>query len=183
MPSYTTRKTKTGTVVDVRFRIWGEETFDIPNLYKSVRKPNRKEMKSEMKIWELKEFLRFQETVDDVLWKTFFMCLFYSGRRVGEAVALSDADVYRVNGVYCLDINKNLSRKTMRTDDKFVISAPKTATSNRAVALPQVMNAQIDQYLAYKTAHEIPGKSAGFLRRRRAEEERSEVEIPRLRSE
>lgn len=138
------------------FLTWCEETYDILNQYKIVRKPKRKEMKREMKFWELNEFLRFQEAVDDIIWKTFFMCLFYSGCRVGELVALDDGNVVKSGDNYTLNINKGLTRKTLHTDDKFVITAPKTSTSNRTIVLPQVMTEQIDLYFAYKQENHIP---------------------------
>lgn len=143
--------------VFMSFLNWCEETYDIPNAFKMIRKPKRKEMKAEMQFWELDEFLSFSEAVDDIFWKTFFMGLFYSGCRVGEMLALSDNDVYLVEGNYCFNICKNLTRKTMNTEDKFLISAPKTASSNRTVILPDVMTKQIKLYLEYKKSNDVPG--------------------------
>ncbi len=138
------------------FLTWCEETYDILNQYKMVRKPKRKEMKREMNFWEIEQFLKFQETIDDIMWKTFFMCLFYSGCRVGEIIALNDHDVVKEKQNYILNINKGLTRKTMQTDDKYVISAPKTLSSNRSVTLPNIMTEQIDIYFAYKNDNNIP---------------------------
>lgn len=132
------------------FLSWCEETYDIPNLLRQLRKPKRKEMKTEMQFWELDEFVRFQNAVDDVMWKTFFMGLFYSGCRVGELLALSDKDVKFENGECSFVINKGLTRKTGKSAEKFLITAPKTATSNRTVILPAVMTNQIELYLQYK---------------------------------
>ncbi len=132
------------------FLSWCEETYEIPNLLKSIKKPKRKEIKTEMQFWEIDEFLSFEKVVDDVFWKTFFMCLFYSGCRVGELLALSDKDVYKENGLYTIVINKGLTRKTDGTNEKFLITAPKTDSSNRKVQLPEVMTQQIDMYFSYK---------------------------------
>lgn len=140
------------------FLNWCEETYDIPNAYKMVRKPKRKEMKKEMQFWELNEFLHFEKVVDDIFWKTFFMGLFYSGCRVGEMLALSDNDVYLADGNYCFNISKNVTRKTMSLDEKFLVTAPKTSTSNRTVILPDVMTKQINLYREYKKAHDLSGK-------------------------
>ncbi len=142
------------------FLNWCEETFDIPNLYQSVKKPKRKELKTEMKFWELNDFLKFQNSIDKIMWKTFFMCLFYSGCRVGELLALSHADLTFEKGCYFLSINKGITRKTANTDDKFLVTAPKTERSNRRVQLPKVMTEQIKGYLAYKKSKNI---SAQFL--------------------
>lgn len=137
------------------FLSWCEETYDILNQYKLVRKPKRKEFKKEMAFWEIAEFQRFQETVDDIYWKTFFMSLFYSGCRVGEILALSDRDVVKENGYYYFNINKGVTRKTSKTDDKFLVTAPKTNTSNRKIQLPSVMTEQIDTYFAFKRENGI----------------------------
>lgn len=132
------------------FLSWCEEVYDILNQFKMVRKPKRKEFKKEMDFWELDEFQRFQETVDDIAWKTFFMSLFYSGCRVGEVLALSDHDVIKGNGYYYFNINKGITRKTARTEDKYLVTAPKTNTSNRKIQLPAVMTQQIDNYFEFK---------------------------------
>ncbi len=142
------------------FLTWCEDTFEIPNLYFLVKKPKRKELKTEMQFWELDEFIEFQNSVDDIMWKTFFMLLFYSGCRVGELLALSDFDIVNENDNLYLSIHKGLTRKTSNTEDKFIISAPKTATSNRRVQLPEVMTAQLEKYIAYKKEN---GISSDFL--------------------
>ncbi len=47
-----------------------------------------------------------------------------------------------------------------KTKDKYLITAPKTATSNRKVQLPEVMTKQIEEYFAYKKQNNI---SSQFL--------------------
>ncbi len=137
------------------FLSWCEETYDIPNLYKQIKKPQRKEMKTEMQFWTLNEFIKFQNSIDNVLWKTFFMSLFYSGCRAGEIRALSDKDILLNNGIYYFVINKGITRKTIKKDNKFVITAPKTTTSNRTIPLPEIMTNQINEYLKYKKENDI----------------------------
>lgn len=139
------------------FLSWCEETYDIPNLMRPLRKPKRKEMKIEMQFWELEEFLKFQAIIDDVVWKTFFMSLFYSGCRVGELLALSDNDVYFENGNYYFSIKKGITRKTGESDQKYLVTAPKTNTSNRTIPLPNVMTEQINQYFEYKKSIDLSG--------------------------
>ncbi len=142
----------------ITFLSWVEETYDIPNLYRQIKKPKRKEQKKEMQIWELDEFIKFQNVIDDVLWKTFFMSLFYSGCRVGEILALSDDDVILNNGIYSFRISKNITRKSVNPNQSYVVSAPKTNSSNRIVSLPAIMTEQIQQYLEYKQANNISGE-------------------------
>jgi integrase len=132
------------------FLTWCEDTHDIPNLLKGLKKPKRKEMKKEMQFWELDEFLRFQAVCDNVMWRTFFMSLFYSGCRVGEILALTDKDVVFNGKNYSFVINKGLSHKPNNTGKSYIISAPKTATSNRTILLPDAITGQINNYFAYK---------------------------------
>ncbi len=137
------------------FLSWCEETYDVPNYLRNIRKPKRKEMKQEMQIWELDEFLRFQQKIDNIFWKTFYMSLFYSGCRIGELLALTDGDVSCTDGVYYFNINKNLTRKTLDTNNKYLIQPPKTATSNRTIPLPHEMTEQLTEYIEYKKANGI----------------------------
>lgn len=135
-----------------------EETYDILNIYKMLRKPKRKEMKKEMQFWEIDEFQKFIGVVQDIVWKTFFMSLFYSGCRVGELLALTDEDVYIQNGNYCFNISKGITRKTGNSENPYLVTAPKTATSNRTVTLPDIMTEQLDKYFAYKSEKNISPK-------------------------
>ena len=142
------------------FLTWCEDTYDIQNIMKIVKKPHKKERKKEMQIWEPEEFLKFQDAIDDVLWKTFFMTLFYSGCRVGEVLALSDHDLKLIGKNYVLMINKGVSRKTNGAKEKFIVSAPKTSTSNRTVILPDLMTEQFNEYLKFKKKNDL---SPNFL--------------------
>lgn len=132
-----------------------EETYDIPNVLKSLKRPVRKEMKHEMQIWEPDEFKQFIEAVDDITWKTFFMLLFYSGCRVGEVLALSDHDLVKSGQNYTINISKGVTRKTGNSEMPYLVTAPKTNTSNRSVLLPDIMTEQIDTYLQYKHENKI----------------------------
>lgn len=139
------------------FLVWVEDTYDIPNLFKFVKKPKRKEIKKEMQIWEIDEFIRFQQVINDVMWRTFFMALFYSGCRVGEILALSDSDVLTNDGECSFVINKNIIRKGVSGECSYAVTAPKTASSNRTISLPTVMSKQLSKYLQYKRDNDIPG--------------------------
>lgn len=76
--------------------------------------------------WEFNEFKRFIEVIEDPLYKTFFLTLYYSGARKGELLALIWSDV---NFEECtINIDK--------TDYKGEITDPKTDASNRIILLP-----------------------------------------------
>lgn len=142
------------------FLVWIEDTYDIPNLFKFVKKPKRKEIKKEMQIWEIDEFILFQQCIDDIMWRTFFMTLFYSGCRVGEILALSDTDILINDDECSLTISKNIIRKGVSGECSYAVTAPKTASSNRTLSLPAVMRAQLSEYLQYKRDN---GIDAAFL--------------------
>lgn len=46
-----------------------------------------------MNFWEFDEFHQFIDSVDDLLYKTFFSTLYYSGARKGELLALTWEDI------------------------------------------------------------------------------------------
>lgn len=84
--------------------------------------------KEEKKIdyWTLEEFKRFMVVVDNERYQTLFMLLFYSGARIGEALALTWNDVYFENNL--IDINKRYY--------KTEIDTPKNDSSIRKIKLP-----------------------------------------------
>ena len=92
--------------------------------------------KSEKRIdfWSKDEFDTFIEAVDHPMYKALFLVLFYTGMRIGEALALTVDDVG-------FDTGRISISKTMTAYGK--ITPPKTASSNRTIILP----ASVNQYL------------------------------------
>ncbi|MGE6616403.1 tyrosine-type recombinase/integrase [Bacillus mycoides] len=84
------------------------------------------ESNKRMNFWEFEEFKQFIFTVDNLLYKSFFSTLYYSGARKGELLALTWQDVNFEEKT--IDINK--------TDYNRQITKPKTKTSNRIIMLP-----------------------------------------------
>lgn len=75
------------------FLTWCEDRYDITNHLRSIKKPKRREQKTEMKIWSQAQFKQFLSVVDDPLYRTIFAVFFYTGRRKGEIVSLYREDV------------------------------------------------------------------------------------------
>src|SRR5699024_327774 len=71
--------------------------------------------------WTLDEFKEFLKVVDNFKYQTLFMCLFYSGARIGELLGLTWNDVDFENNT--IDINK--------TADLGKTTSPKTKSSIR----------------------------------------------------
>ena len=86
------------------------------------------EKQDERKInyWTLDQFKQFISTVDDLMYRTFFMTLYYSGVRKGEALALTWADVDFESST--IRINKTAYNRQ--------VTATKTASSNRTLIMP-----------------------------------------------
>jgi len=76
--------------------------------------------------WTLEEFKEFMKVVDVFKYRTLYMCLFYSGARIGELLALTWKDIDFDNNI--IDINK--------TNSMGKITSPKTETSNRIIKMP-----------------------------------------------
>lgn len=77
--------------------------------------------------WTLDEFKEFLKVVDNFKYQTLFMCLFYSGARIGELLALTWKDIdFEENTI---DINKT-------TTHKQAVNSPKTKSSIRMLKMP-----------------------------------------------
>lgn len=126
------------------FLNWCTRRYEIQNILMTIPHPKRVEPPREMQIWEKDEFNRFIAEVDDIMWKTFFMTLYYTGCRRGEAQALSDSD-YKNNS---LKINKTVSSK-VRGEQTYIINGRKNKKPI-TVPLPKSLNEQMQAYLEWK---------------------------------
>lgn len=94
---------------------------------------NPNEIKKEMDFWTYEEFNQFISIEEDLMFKSFFKTLYYCGLRKGEARALNWNDIdFKNNSIH---INKGLSDNV--NGKKYIISSPKTLTSNRTLPLPK----------------------------------------------
>lgn len=87
------------------------------------------ELTKKVDFWTYEEYQNFIEVVDDLVYKTLFETLYYTGLRQGEALALNWNDFK--DG--CLNINKTISKETV--DNVHIINSPKTVDSIREVKL------------------------------------------------
>jgi integrase len=92
---------------------------------------NKDEIKQEMSIWTNAEFDTFIDYVDEPVYNALFKTLYWCGLRVGEAAALTVADV---NFIKCtININKTYDFI------HHVVTTPKTSNSYRTVTMPNVV--------------------------------------------
>lgn len=80
-----------------------------------------------MNFWTVDEFRKFISVVDDLLYKTFFMVLFYGGLRKGEALALTWNDINFENNTINIDKTVYLRK----------VTSPKNESSIRKIKMPQ----------------------------------------------
>jgi len=89
--------------------------------------------------WEVDEFNKFIDAVEEKDYKLFFTILFSSGMRLGEFLALTPAD---------LDFQNNKINVTKTYNWKLKYSGPpKTETSVRTITMPENVMQEIKAYL------------------------------------
>lgn len=91
------------------------------------------ERKKEMDFYTFEEFNQFISVEDDLKYRTFFKTLYFCGLRKGEIRALNWNDINFKNNT--LTINKGLSDNV--NGKRYIISSPKTKSSNRTLPLPK----------------------------------------------
>jgi integrase len=80
-----------------------------------------------LEFWDKDEFDKFLSAVHLPLYRSLFILLFYSGMRIGEALALEKSD-----------IDGNTVTITKTRNRKWHITPPKTKSSVRTISLPDI---------------------------------------------
>lgn len=130
---------------------WASLRCRVENPMKFVAKPRRVDSPAEMTIWEESEFIKFIKKVDDIMWKTFFIVLFYTGVRIGEANALTDAKI----GAGRIVVNASVTRKTL-DGTPWKVKGTKNR-KNRTNAIVSIVGKQVTEYKKYKRKNGIEG--------------------------
>lgn len=105
---------------------------------------NFKKEKVTMSYWTLSEFNTFIKWVDDVMYKTMFWILYYTGMRKGELLALTLKDIDLINNT--ININKSCSYVTGKG---YILSTPKTTESKRVIYINKKTVVVINEYINY----------------------------------
>ena len=117
---------------------------DIENIVAKVEPFKKPNIKKEMAIWTIDEFKKFIETFDDdIVFKTFFNFLYFSGCRLGEVLALNYNSFDFINKT--VNINKSLTSKVF--DNKFLVTSPKNYSSYRKIILPDSLINLLQDYI------------------------------------
>ena len=97
------------------------------NVVKKVGCFKRKnERRKEQDFYTFKEFKHFIKYFDNEIYKQFFILMFFTGTRPGEAMALKFSDLYK----YYIDINKTIDEHGTRE-----IGTPKSINSYRQIKI------------------------------------------------
>lgn len=108
-----------------------------------------RKQKNEMDYWTFEEFKQFINVVDDIVYYTLFMTLYYMGIRKGEAQALQWTDIDFKNSRMTID--KTYYRRYNRRKDEpsWGIGTPKTKSSTRTISMPKVLKEALLYYYDY----------------------------------
>lgn len=109
------------------------------NVVKVVSLPKHEERRKQ-EYWTIDEFNHFINVVDNIVYKTLFMVLFWSGARKGEILALRYCDVDFENEE--IEINNSWNDKTITT--------VKTTPSERTITIPKHVIEQLKELEQYQ---------------------------------
>ena len=108
------------------FLSWCETRYGYSNRLKEVQKPRKRVQKTQMKIWSRDQFEQFISVVDDPTYHALFTLLFYTGRRKGEALALSPSDIMGDK----IRFDKSITRKTFNENETYEVTSTKAEKSH-----------------------------------------------------
>lgn len=114
------------------FLTWVQERYSTPNNFASVKKPPRRQPKTEMKFWTREQFEQFISVVDNETYKALFSFLFYTGRRKGEIFALYKTDIHGKTVTF----DKSVSRRTYRAATWEITTTKEEKTCTLPVCKP-----------------------------------------------
>lgn len=104
------------------------------NPMRKIPLPRRITPKPQMMFWTREEFDRFIVCVDDPVYRAFFYTLFFTGRRRGEVLALTPADVSLEKKE--IKINKNLSKANLSSAPYQIVATKAGKVSSSPICAP-----------------------------------------------
>ena len=120
------------------YNIYGLAT----NPCKKVKKMGKSDA-NKLDFWTKEEYDKFIETVDkNDRYFILFELLFWSGCRIGEALALTKSDI---------DFSNNqihISKTYYREKGADIITSPKTEQSIRTIIIPEFLKQELQEYVA-----------------------------------
>lgn len=123
------------------FLAWCETRYGYVNHMAEVSRPKNRAPKIKMKIWTREQFEQFISVVDDPMFHAFFTLLFYTGRRKGEILALTKADISKTK----ISFTKSITRKTLTSDTTYEVTSTKTE-KEQAVPVCETVQKELKAY-------------------------------------
>lgn len=117
-----------------------ESRYDYFNFFNKIKAPKRRTPKTEMKFWTKDEFEQFIKAVDNPKYHCLFTMMFYTGRRMGEIIALSPDDVMGDK----IRFNKSFMKKTI-SSEPWKISSTKEDKS-QIIPICKTLQQEINSY-------------------------------------
>lgn len=99
--------------------------------FKKTYEDSLRKKHQEMNVWDIETFNKFIVSIDNQKYKTFFILLYFTGLRLGEALALRWEDFTGTT----ISINKSVTPKTCK--GSFEVKLPKNTSSIRTIELGQ----------------------------------------------
>ena len=93
-----------------------------------------------MQIWTLDQYEQFIKAADKTDAKVAFDILFWAGIREGELLALTPDD-------FLPDSKLNISKSFAVAEGEQIIKDPKNESSNRCIAIPEFLHAEVENYI------------------------------------
>lgn len=122
------------------FLNWAETRYSYPNNLKGIPLPKRQTKPREMQVWTREQFDHFLTFVSDPMHRALFATLFFTGRRVGEILALTPSD-FTDNSI---SITKTISlSKESKTGYK--ITPPKNMSTGESI-IPPALKKELANY-------------------------------------
>lgn len=120
---------------------WARRRYDLYTNVPEKFDPYRNEEREEMKILTLDQFNALLDVCNEEPWRSLFITLYYMGLRIGEANALTWADIDFEAGT--LSVNKTLTTKIEGEDGHYLVTSPKTRSSARTLPMPHIVSASL----------------------------------------
>lgn len=119
------------------FYKYGNKYYDITETIKKADRPRNTEPPKEMEVWTPSEFATFLSSVSGDVYHAFFLTLYTTGMRKGEALALSWEDIAGEE----IKVRKSYTTKTKEAAYK--ITTVKTGSSVRKIPLPGFLSDEL----------------------------------------
>ncbi len=128
------------------FLSWCSERYGSKNYLLEIKKPKRRQQKTEMSFWTKEDFEKFINVVDNPLYHCLFTMMFYTGRRKGEIFALNTTDIQK-DKIY---FTKTCSRRVFNAP--YII----TSTKNEKMGATPICPTLQEELINYNRLEEGP---------------------------